>query len=144
MVFSTSLLSSSVAGMLVMVTLFASSSMCDASAKLAAQPAAINLDYVSNKQASTKLDVGDEFTVNLESNPTTGYSWQLVSSSEYIEKVDNKYVATSSQPGLVGGGGTDVWTFKGKAPGSGELVFAYKRPWETDSFTQAKVAFVVS
>jgi hypothetical protein len=43
-----------------------------------------------------------------------------------LQKVDNKYVANDSSPGLVGGGGKDFWKFKAANLGKGSLVFSYK------------------
>jgi predicted secreted protein len=43
-----------------------------------------------------------------------------------FQKIENKYVADNTTPGLAGGGGTEVWTFKAVAPGSGQLIFTYK------------------
>ena len=43
-----------------------------------------------------------------------------------LQKVENKYIPTDSQPGLVGGGGKDVYTFKAVGTGPGEVIFTYK------------------
>ena len=43
-----------------------------------------------------------------------------------LQKVDNKYVPADSQPGLVGGGGKDVYTFKAVGTGPGDIMFSYK------------------
>jgi formylglycine-generating enzyme required for sulfatase activity len=42
--------------------------------------------------------------------------------------VGTLYVAAN--PVVVGGGGTETWTFRAIAPGSATLTFEYKRPWE--------------
>jgi formylglycine-generating enzyme required for sulfatase activity/predicted secreted protein len=73
--------------------------------------------------------VGKEFKISLESNPSTGYSWSLAESlPSWLELVDKTYIATD--PGMIGGGGTEYWTFRATASGSTNLTFQYMRPWE--------------
>ena len=43
-----------------------------------------------------------------------------------LQAVDNKYIPADSQPGLVGGGGKEVYTFKAVGTGPGEVIFTYK------------------
>jgi inhibitor of cysteine peptidase len=66
----------------------------------------------------------------LDSNATTGYSWELkgISNPAILEKTDNKYVTPTS--GLVGAGGKEVWTFKALKAGTTALSMEYSRPWE--------------
>jgi inhibitor of cysteine peptidase len=72
---------------------------------------------------------GDNFTVALASNPTTGYSWTPAASLPgWLQQVSQTYVAAN--PGTIGGGGTEYWTFQAAAAGSANLVFQYERPWE--------------
>jgi formylglycine-generating enzyme required for sulfatase activity len=78
-----------------------------------------------------KIDVlvGEEFRIGLESNPSTGYSWSLAEHlPDWLEQVDKTYVATD--PGMIGGGGTETWTFRATGSGSATLTFEYQRPWE--------------
>jgi predicted secreted protein len=53
-----------------------------------------------------------------------------------VEKADTKY--TASNPGSMGGGGIEVWTFKGAKSGSDSLKLEYKRSWEPDSPAETK------
>ncbi|MBP7052695.1 MAG: protease inhibitor I42 family protein [Phycisphaerae bacterium] len=78
-----------------------------------------------------KIDVivGEEFTVALASNPSTGYNWSLAASlPSWLVQVDKTYVADN--PGMIGGGGTEYWTFRATGAGSTTLTFQYERPWE--------------
>jgi len=79
---------------------------------------------------SISTTVGQEFTISLDSNPTTGYEWILVSSlPSWLELVRHEY--TPTDPGKIGGGGIDEWTLKATNTGSTTLIFHYRRPWET-------------
>ncbi len=80
---------------------------------------------------SISTTVGQEFTISLDSNPSTGYEWILVSSlPDWLELVGHEYTPTN--PNLIGGGGIEEWTFKATNTGSTTLTFHYLRPWETE------------
>jgi predicted secreted protein len=79
---------------------------------------------------SISTTVGQEFTISLDSNPTTGYEWNLVSPlPSWLELVGHEY--TPTHPNLIGGAGIEEWTFKATNTGSTTLVFYYRRAWET-------------
>jgi inhibitor of cysteine peptidase len=85
-----------------------------------------------------ELGEGQALVVTLESNPTTGYSWEV---SEVDEDVlmqmgdaEFKEAATSAAAEgeqLVGAGGTETFYFA-SAPGETTLTLVYHRPWEED------------
>ena len=68
-------------------------------------------------------------TVTLESNPTTGYSWQ-VSQTEELFKIDRSYSEHEHSEGLVGVGGNETFTFIPLRAGTTEVTLTYARPWE--------------
>ena len=74
------------------------------------------------------------YTIQLKSNPTTGYSWFI---TYYDHKLltlrDHKYVPPKSD--LVGAPGYEVWEFVAtpealKAPCVTTIKMVYARPWE--------------
>ena len=73
---------------------------------------------------------GGILTVTLESNQTTGYSWELreISDPGVLQKTDNEYETPTS--GLVGAGSKEVWTFKALNAGTTTLSMEYSQPWE--------------
>lgn len=77
------------------------------------------------------LKAGETFTVSLEGNPTTGYSWE-------VEGIDPAVIELSGEPdyksdsSLVGSGGMFKFTFKAVAAGASSLKLVYHRPWEED------------
>ena len=82
-----------------------------------------------------------EFTIVLESNPSTGYAWYLLPyAKEYIESVSYRYEREKDQ--LPGGPGEAYWTFKltpeaVKVPMLLSLSLTYLRHWQPED---AKVA----
>ena len=85
-----------------------------------------------------ELGEGQALVVTLESNPTTGYSWEV---SEVDEDVlmqigDSEFkeaAASAAAEGeqVVGAGGTETFYFA-SAPGETTLTLVYHRPWEED------------
>jgi len=75
------------------------------------------------------IDQGNPLVVSLESNPSTGYSWQ-------VGKNDNsilKFVDQSAFPPTVhmpGAPGHQMFKFKAIAAGTDSLELEYIRPWE--------------
>ena len=73
---------------------------------------------------------GDQFTLTLPSNATTGFQWRLAEgfNAAVVKSFGSEYAAPSD--GLVGQGGTETWTFKALARGKTTLALEYARPWE--------------
>jgi inhibitor of cysteine peptidase len=76
---------------------------------------------------------GQNVVVKLKSNPSTGYSWKVVSTDRSFGYPTTRHTANG---GAVGSGGVDKFTWKtrGALPLVGEhsVKMEYKRAWETD------------
>ena len=93
-------------------------------------PQEIDINKDSNGK-TIKCTVDDTITINLEGNATTGYTWILKKYNEdLIRFIDVNYITSDSN--LVGVGGKWVAKFKILKPGKSEIIFVYKRPWETE------------
>lgn len=74
-----------------------------------------------------------EFMIQLQANPTTGYSWFLqYFNNKLLQPMDHQYIP--NQPKLAGSGGVATWVFKVKsntfnAPQTTTIKFLYARPW---------------
>ncbi len=74
---------------------------------------------------------GQALTVQLPSNPSTGYSWQVVGPKPApLQLADSSYHAAPAARGMVGTGGIQHWKFTARQPGKAVLQLAYHRPWE--------------
>ena len=92
---------------------------------------------------SFALASGGELTVELPSNPSTGYGWQVVGSSlgGVLESGGaSEFVADSS---LVGAAGIEKLHFRAAKAGSATLRLEYKRPWETTATPEKTYAVTV-
>ena len=91
----------------------------------------------------TSTKAGEEFTITLESNPTTGYSWQLAEplNEKIVKLVGSDHVP--SRTDLVGAGGQENWTFRAVNKGSAKIALKYARPWEKDKPPAEKKTFLI-
>ena len=85
---------------------------------------------VRKHPSTIESKVGDTFTIPLEANHTTGYSWRLAQSTDpaILKQLSEKYEEDNS--GSAGAGGVETWTFQAMAIGATTLVFEYARPFE--------------
>ncbi|HEY97897.1 MAG TPA: protease inhibitor I42 family protein [Dehalococcoidia bacterium] len=107
---------------------------CTAAAKAFTEP-----DQIIN------TGVNKEFTIALESNITTGYSWQVAYDDKALNLVENTYKEqdnTGKQ--IVGAGGTEYFTFKALSKGETQVTFTYHRPWEQPSAQDQTVVFTIN
>ena len=76
---------------------------------------------------------GDVVTLTLVSNPTTGYSWQVmdVDKAILVQNGEPEYKQSPGSEGLVGAGGTETFQFKVVGNGETSLNLGYMRPWES-------------
>lgn len=80
-----------------------------------------------------RLQPGHTLSVTLESNPTTGYGWQVMELDQAVLAQDGspEYKQSAGSDGVVGAGGTDTFRFNAVGPGETSLRLGYMRPWES-------------
>jgi inhibitor of cysteine peptidase len=86
-----------------------------------------------------KIDakIGEVFTIELESNPTTGYQWQE-NFDESKVKLLKKDINLASKK--IGGSATEVFTFQSLAIGQTKICFEYKRVWENEGIESIEIS----
>jgi len=93
--------------------------------------------YVDTEK-TISVGIDQEFIIALDSNPTTGYDWEESHDPYKLILVEKKYEPDEKAAGLVGAGGTQYFRFTSQKTGETEVIFTYKRPWETD-YAEQKV-----
>ena len=89
----------------------------------------------------------NEVVLNLTSNPSTGFSWQLKNYDEKLfAKVDHHFIPGEAPLGWVGVPGTEEWKFvlnpeirKEQAGKSTRVVLQYLRPWKGGETGEEKI-----
>jgi inhibitor of cysteine peptidase len=75
-----------------------------------------------------ELEAGQVLEIALESNPTTGYRWEVVALDENVlQTLEEEFEEDSA---LIGAGGTQTLRFRALSAGEMALELAYRRPWE--------------
>jgi inhibitor of cysteine peptidase len=101
----------------------------------------------SDSGGRVNISVGNLLIVTLDSNATTGYSWNLsaISNTSVIAKVSDEYATpTPTNPPLMGQGGQEVWTFEALAAGTANITMKYIRPWESEAEPAANFSITVN
>lgn len=75
-----------------------------------------------------EVEEGQDFSIFLNSNLTTGYQWMPEYDYSYIDLTDIEYIAGDSE--LVGSEGKEEFKFKALRKGEIKIVFMYFRAWE--------------
>ncbi len=98
--------------------------------------------YTEPKE-TIETEAGAEFTIALDSNPTTGYSWDFAEEidPEILTLVDSRFQPPETR--LKGAGGTQFWTFQALKPGRTEIALKYFRSWEKDVPPVREAVFTV-
>ena len=82
------------------------------------------------------------FDIFLDSNPTTGYRWTVDFDTHFLSGTEKPYLP--SEPGLIGSGGQQVFTFKPIHVGKTTVSAVYKRPWENIAADERTFSIVIS
>ena len=93
----------------------------------------------SDTSQTIDIKTNKEFIIliALESNPTTGYSWQASFDTTTLELIEQTYeLGDYAKEGVVGAGGTELFRFKSLKNGIFTITFDYQRSWEDESIDQ--------
>ena len=77
-----------------------------------------------------KLERGDTLVISLESNPSTGYVWQIDKHESPILKLASPPVFQPATHPMPGAPGHQRFEFTAVWRGSGSIELDYLRPWE--------------
>jgi len=90
------------------------------------------------------VTVGEDFTIDLDANPTTGYHWDLLQIEQQdciVEQAgEPEYVPDTHDEGMVGVGGTETWYFHSNTEGDAVIEFGYFAPGADSTDAPGRVA----
>jgi inhibitor of cysteine peptidase len=98
---------------------------------------------ITDPDKPIEVSAGNEFTIVIQSNPTTGYHWELMGEPDAntVEFVSKDYKA--DEPVLIGSGGVDIWTFKAIGAGETTITLGSYPPANDAVEPEQTLAFVV-
>jgi len=76
-----------------------------------------------------EVEIGDKITVELCSNPTTGFEWDYEMTIENVVKEED-HDFEEPDGDVIGAAGIEVWTFEAVEKGTTEVRMEYSQPWE--------------
>lgn len=80
-----------------------------------------------------EVELENDFTLELDSNPTTGYTWQAEFDERVLKLKDKKFVPYSK---AIGSGGEEKFTFEPIKKGETVIRMYYKRVWEKSAIEE--------
>ncbi|MDR0212154.1 MAG: protease inhibitor I42 family protein [Pseudomonas putida] len=81
-------------------------------------------------ECPTQLQVGQNLTLSLPSNPSTGYRWLIQNPApDILRSLGPEVYNSPEEAGVVGSAGVSSWRFQAKASGEGHLILVYQQPW---------------
>lgn len=90
----------------------------------------------SDQGSLLAVNVGDSILVQLDGNPSTGFSWFRTHPSllvdEPLEALEEGTCNVSDQCGPLGRPGTYEFRYRAIEAGTVTLAFSYQRPWEEE------------
>ena len=90
----------------------------------------VRLDMADNG-GQVEMEVDQTLVISLESNPTTGFRWELFEVEDPIlQSMGEAEFQPSESKEVVGAGGTEIFRFKAVGIGQTTLTLVYRRPWE--------------
>jgi len=92
----------------------------------------VQLD-ASNSGGQVELGPGQVLVITLESNPSTGYRWEVVEIGGAILRQVGEVqfeLSDPQDPPPPGAGGWETFRFEAVGAGETGLELAYRRPWE--------------
>jgi inhibitor of cysteine peptidase len=88
---------------------------------------------IDDSGSQVEVKKGQILVITLESNPTTGYRWEVLKINEaMLEQLGEPEFISSDSEGLVGVGGVEVLRLKAVGVGTTYLELGYLRFWEED------------
>jgi inhibitor of cysteine peptidase len=101
-------------------------------------PVAVSAEDFSQAANITKqveVKAGDTFTITLDSNATTGFSWTeqaKIADGNILKQTGHQYIAprADNDKPVTGKAGVEEWTFNASRGGTTTASMSYSRPWE--------------
>lgn len=83
--------------------------------------------------ADSTLRVGEQKTIKLQENASTGYAWRIdygASQNPDTLRIEDEGYSPAGDGALLGAPGTHSWLVVAIAKGHAHIEFIYQRPWE--------------
>jgi inhibitor of cysteine peptidase len=96
----------------------------------------------SEERLARTVKRGEKFTIELQSNASTGYRWHLIYFDKSILKLISSEFATKLT-NQIGTAGIQQFNFEATKEGTTRIKLAYKRSWETDKKKRGNITITI-
>jgi inhibitor of cysteine peptidase len=83
--------------------------------------------------------VGKDFTISLESNPSTGFEWWTKFDPSYLTLSKSTFINVNEKSGMVAVPGKEMFSFNPRSAGNTEVIMLLLRPWENGTIAERKI-----
>ena len=91
------------------------------------------------------MNIGDSLHVILNSNPTTGYDWEISSIDTSVVRISgNQFESKKVSRGIVGAGGKRIFYFQANKKGNTALNIIYHRSFEKNKPAQKTYKLIIA
>jgi inhibitor of cysteine peptidase len=98
--------------------------------------------HAADESVSLSASLNKPFSIAVESNPTTGYSWSAEFDASKLTLTSSSYEKPADpRPGA---GGKQVFVFTPLKQGDAEVTLLYRRPWEKETVKTNRYKIKVS
>ena len=128
----------------ILTFLFITILLSACSRSIATEEPAIPVLDISDPAKILEATAGSEFKIIIDSNPTTGYHWEIIGEvdANIVEFISKDF--KGSEPAAPGSGGVDVWVFKAVGAGETHITLGYYPPSNDPIEPQQTVTFTVT
>lgn len=100
---------------------------------------------IAANNSTRNIEPGQVIAITLDSNPSTGYGWQVVGDLPDIlqQMGDAEFKAGADSAGKMGAGGTQTLRFKVLKAGSVKLTLGYLRSFEKDTASEQTYTLMI-
>jgi inhibitor of cysteine peptidase len=96
----------------------------------------------SQDMATVYMNRSSLITVRLAENPSTGFQWNLTTTSG-LSIIKDEYIPTDTSGKVVGSGGTHIWDISTDMIGELKIQAIYKRSWEPTTGNESTFSMAV-
>jgi inhibitor of cysteine peptidase len=93
--------------------------------------------------APITINVGEEFFIALQSNPSTGYSWTQQTGDGNVLAYEGN-VRQNPNPTIPGAPGQQIFIYHANRSGTSTITFQYSRPFEPNNAPGKMVTFTIT
>ena len=96
---------------------------------------------MTDKSKDFVIKVGEEFTIKLDSNPTTGYRWQPSFDDSILTLISTEFIPTSK---MLGSHGMEYFNFKARKVDTTLVKMIYTRSWEKETIKEIEFPVTIT